>query len=93
MLLTLPPLPAPTELIQEPSRYFIHATITFFEAGYQEISVAGVRTLSDEDLDRIDERIHGLFETQISAALKKFKASWMGLPDDSGLFINTINRL
>jgi len=90
MTLTLPPV---GEQHQAPTRYFISATFTLFEAGYHEISVAGVHTLSEDDLDNIEGRIHELFDEQITAALKKFKASWMGLPCDSRLVINTINRL
>jgi len=85
--------PYPEQLAQAPARYFISATFTFFEGGYQEIAVSGVRTLNDDDLGRIEERMEDLFQAQITAALKKFKASWMGLPDDSRLVINTINRL
>lgn len=76
-----------------PARYFISATFTFFEAGYQNISVAGVRTMSEEDLNCIEERLEGLFEAQIQEAGKRIRSDWDGLPAKIALTINTINRL
>ncbi|HEY4207992.1 MAG TPA: hypothetical protein VGM31_14310 [Puia sp.] len=93
LLLTLPPLPFLTELVQLPVRYFISATITFFTAGYQQIQVAGVRTLSDDQLDSIEEHIEDLFEDQIQTAGEKLNPDWDGLPAKIALTINTINRL
>ena len=82
-----------TELVHETPRYFLSATITFFENGYKTIHVSGIRKLNPESLDFIEKIIEDLFADEIEAAGKQMRQDWNGLPSFFSVTFNNINRL
>ena len=92
-ILLPPPGPATIELFQEIPLYFISGTVSFFRQSYQAIHFSGVRRMTTEEMEGIEERVLALFSEKIQQTGEALDKGWPGLPSDHTLTLNIINRL